>query len=232
MFLGLEDENGKEPKAGTPRFSGYQVADASSIADQTYLGGAIIECGCNAHARRMFEKAEATELRLASEAIAFFGMLYRLERQAKNLDDAGRKALRQEKSAPVVAAFRRWLDTHLGLFLPKAPITRALNYPHNHRDALFRFLTDGSIPIDNNLAERMLKAIAVGRHSYMFAGNDQAAERSATFYTWVETCRLHGVDPPTWLADVLPRIPTTRPSDYADLLPKRWAELRQIRVAA
>ena len=234
VFLGLEDENGKEPKLGTPRFSGYQVADASSIADRTYLGGAIIECGCNAHARRMFEKAEAIELRLASEGIAFFGMLYRVERQAKKLDDAGRLALRQEKSVPVVADLRRWLDSHLGsaLFLPKEPISRALNYLNNHWDALFRFLTDGSIPIDNNLAERMMKPIAVGRRSYMFAGSDSAAKRSATFYTWVETSRLHGVDPPTWLADVLPRIATTRPSDYPDLLPRRWAELRQMRIAA
>ena len=180
----------------------------------------------------MFEEAESNERRVASEAVAFWSVLYRVEREAKKLDDAGRLALRREKSAPVVADLRRWLDAHRGRFLPKEPITQALNYVHNHWDALFRFLTDGSIPIDNNLAERMLKAIAVGRRSYMFSGNDRAAQRSATFYTWVETCRLHGVDPPTWLADVLPRIATTRPSEYADLLPKRWAELRMMSVAA
>jgi hypothetical protein len=66
----------------------------------------------------------------------------------------------------------------------------------------------------------------------MFAGSDQAGQRSATFYTWVETCRLQGVDPPTWLADILPLIATTRPSDYPDLLPKRWGELRRMRIAA
>lgn len=232
VFLGLEGVGGGEPAKGTPRFSGYQVADASSIADRTYLGGDITECGCNAHARRMFEEAESNERRVASDAVAFWSVLYRVEREANKLDDAGRLALRREKSAPVVADLRRWLDTHRGRFLPKEPITQALNYVHNHWDALFRFLTDGSIPIDNNLAERMLKAIAVGRRSYMFAGNDRAAQRSATFYTWVETCRLHRVDPPTWLADVLPRIATTRPSEYADLLPRRWAELRKMSVAA
>ena len=180
----------------------------------------------------MFEEAELNNRRVASEALAFWTVLYRVERKAKRLDDAGRLALRREESAPVVADFRRWLDSLVGPFLPKEPITPALNYLRNHWDALFRFLTDGSIPIDNNLAERMLKAIAVGRRSYMFAGNDRAAQRSATFYTWVETSRLHGVDPPTWLADVLPRIATTRPSDYPDLLPRRWAELRQMRIAA
>jgi transposase/uncharacterized coiled-coil protein SlyX len=232
VFLGLEGADGKEPTKGTPRYAGDLVADASSIADRTYCSGDINECGCNAHARRKFEDAELTERRIASEAIAFWTALYAVERKASKLDDAGRLALRQERSVPVVADLRRWLDSHLGRFLPKDPITKALNYLHNHWEALFRFLTDGSIPIDNNLAERMLKAIAVGRRSYMFAGNDQAAARSATFYTWVETCRLHGVDPPTWLADVLPRIATTRPSDYGDLLPKRWAELREMAAAA
>ena len=232
VFLGLEDENGEEPRKGTPRFSGFQVADASSIADQTYAGGDITECGCNAHARRKFADAESSELRVASEAIAFWSALYRVERKAKGLDAAARLALRQEKSVPVAAELRRWLDAHRGRYLPKEPITQALNYLHNHWDALFQFLADGAIPIDNNLAERMLEAIAVGRRSYMFAGNDRAAARSATFYTWVETCRLHGVDPPTWLADVLPRIATIRPSEYADLLPKRWAELRKMSAAA
>lgn len=232
VFLGLEDENEKPPKKGTPRFAGNLVADASSIADRTYRCGDITECGCNAHARRKFEDAEATELRVASEAIAFWSALYRIERKAKGLDDDARLALRQERSVPIAADLRRWLDAHRGKFLPKEPITQALNYLHNHWDALFQFLKDGSIPIDNNLAERMLKAIAVGRRSYMFAGNDRAAARSATFYTWVETCRLHGVDPPTWLADVLPRIATTRPSEYPDLLPQRWAELRKAKAAA
>lgn len=231
-FLGVEGANGGKPEEDAPRFVGFQVADAASIADRTYLGGTIVECGCNAHARRMFEHAEATDRRLASEALAFWTVLYRVERQAKRMDASSRLALRREKSVPVVKDLRRWLDDHRGRFLPQDLITKALNYLHNHWDALFRFLTDGSIPIDNNLAERMLKAVAVGRRSYMFAGNDRAARRSATFYTWVETCRLHGVDPPTWLADVLPRIATTRPSEYPDLLPQRWAELRRVRAAA
>lgn len=228
VFLGLEGPG------GTPRFGGYQVADAASIADRTYACGGVVECGCNAHARRMFEEAEASEPRTAGEAIAFWSVLYAVERRAtrEKLDPAGRLALRHEKSAPVVADLRRWLDAQHGRFLPQEPITRALNYVNNHWDALIRFLDDGRIPIDNNLAERMLKAVAVGRKNYLFAGSDAAAARAATFYTWVETCRLHGVDPPTWLADVLPRIATTRPSAYGDLLPHRWVEHRRRSSAA
>lgn len=232
VFLGLEGRGGTEPAKGTPRFAGYQVADAASIADRTYAAGGIVECGCNAHARCMFVDAEASEPRVAAEAIAFWSVLYAVERQGNGLGPAARLALRREKSAPVVADFRRWLDAQHGRFLPQEPITKALNYVNNHWVALIRFLDDGRIPIDNNRAERGLKAVAVGRKNYMFAGSDAAGARAATFYTWVETCRLHGVDPPTWLADVLPRISTTKPSQYGDLLPHRWAELRRPSIAA
>lgn len=234
VFLGLEGPGGTAPAQDAPCFAGYQVADAASVANRTYRCGCVVECGCNAHARCMFVDAEASEPRVAGEAIAFWSVLYAVERRAtrEQLDPAGRLALRRENSAPVVADFRRWLDAQHGRFLPQEPITKALNYVNNHWDALIRFLDDGRIPIDNNLAERMLKAVAVGRKNYMFAGSNAAAARAATFYTWVQTCRIHGVDPPTWLADVLPRIATIRPSQYGDLLPHRWAELRRRANAA
>lgn len=232
-FLGLEDAKGEATKLDAPgRFRGYQVADAASIADRTYSAGGVVECGCNAHARCMFADAELNHRRLASEGVAFWTGLYKVEKEAKNLDPAARLALRTEKSAPIVADFKAWLAKHHGTLPPQEPISKALNYLHNHWDALMRFLLDGRIPIDNNRAERALRAVAVGRKNYLFAGSNKAAERSAMFYTFVETCRLHKVDPPTWLADVLPRIAVTRPSDYATLLPAQWAAAKQAKSAA
>lgn len=228
-FLGLEGPDGKEPEAGTLRFYGLLIGDAASTADQNFKDGLITECGCNAHARRKFEVAEETDRRRANEAVAFWTALYAVEKEAtrKKLDAAGRLALRQEKSAPVVADLRIWLDAHRGRGLPKEPLTKALNYLHNHWTALMRFLTDGRIPIDNNRAERLLKIIAVGRHNFLFAGSDAGAERSALFFTFVMTCKQHGVDPVAWLTDVLPRIATTRPAQYGDLLPHRWRDMRK-----
>jgi hypothetical protein len=205
------------------------VCDAASNADRNFLDGTVIECGCNAHARRKFEEAEESNRRVATEAIAFWTGLYAVEKEAtrRKLDAAGRYQLRQEKSLAIVADFRRWLDRHHGKGLPKDPLTKALNYLHNHWAALTRFLQDGRIPIDNNWSERLLKIVAVGRHNFMFAGSDSGAERSAMFFTFIATCRQHGVDPVEWLTDVLPRIAQTRASQLPELLPEQWLAKRR-----
>ena len=233
-FLGLEDKDGQAPGPEVPRFAGYVVADASSIADRTFRHAALIECGCNAHARRKFEDAETGFRKVAGEALAFWTALYAIEAEATRqaLSADARFALRQARSAPIVADLRRWLDAHLGTFLPQDEITKALNYTNNHWDALTRFLTDGRIPIDNNWAERAVKAIALGRNAYMFASSDAAGRRSATFYSFVATCLQHQVDPYAWLACVLPRIAATRKSDLVDLLPTSWKRAREQRAAA
>lgn len=227
-------DKGNAKREELPRFVGYLVADAASIADRTFDDPNIVECGCNAHARRNFEDCEAVDRKVAGEAIAFWTALYAIESAAKTkgLSAEDRLALRRARSAPIVEDFRRWIETHVGTRVPSDPVSKALNYAINHWAALTRFLQDGRIPLDNNLAERALKAIAMGRKAYMFAGSIAAAKRSATFYTFVATCELHGVDPQEWLADVLPRIDTTRKSQLVDLLPMNWAATRQVRMAA
>lgn len=227
-FLGLENAAGEAPneeeRKVLPLFRGFVIADAASTADRTFRHIGVIECGCNAHAFRKFEDAEESQRIVAGEALAFWRALYAIEAQAtrEKLDADARLARRSARSAPIVADFRRWLDRHLGQYLPREPLTRALNYLHNHWDALMRFLTNGQIPLDNNLAERQLRAVAVGRKNYLFAGSDDAARRSAIFYTFISTCRQHGVDPVAWLTDVLPRIETTRRDRLAELLPQNW----------
>jgi hypothetical protein len=140
----------------------------------------------------MFVDAEANHRALANEAIAFWSALYKVEGEAtaQHASAAERLAMRQEKSALVVADFREWLDKCHDSLPPQEPISKALNYLHSHWAALTRFLEDGRIPIENNAAERALRAIAVGRENYPFAGSNHAAERSAMFYTFVETCRF------------------------------------------
>lgn len=212
----------RDPEEKKLRFRGYQVADAASVADQTYKDGSVVECGCNAHARRKFEEAEETDRQLSGEALSFWSALYQVEETARHLTPEGRLSLRRERSVPVMEDLRRWLNAHRGTRLPKEPLTDAMNYLHNHWSALFRFLEDGRIPIDNNFAERQIKAIALGRKNYLYAGSEKAAERAAIFYTFVMTCRQHKVDPLAWLSAVLPRIRMTRPSQYCELLPKTW----------
>ena len=84
------------------------------------------------------------------------------------------------------------------------------------------FLADGRVCLSNNAAERALRGIAVGRHNWTFAGSDRGGERAAAIYTLIETCRMNGIDPRTWLADVLRRLPGHTASRIADLLPWNW----------
>jgi len=123
-------------------------------------------------------------------------------------------------------------DDGAGTVLAQDDVTKALNYSNNHWDALTRFVADGRIPIDNNWAERAVKAVALGRNAYMFAGSDAAGKRSATFYSFVATCLQHDIDPYAWLAYVLPRIATTRKAELVDLLPMNWKPDREQRAAA
>jgi len=232
-YLGLEEKPGCPSPEKPIRFKGYLVADAASNANQNYVeGSGIIECGCNNHARVKFEEAEENERRVASEALGFYKLLYEVEREAKDMTPADRLALRQKKSAPIVERFRLWWENHLNRFSPKEPIRQALNYLRNHWPALTRFLEDGQIPMDNNYAERQLRAIAVGRRNYLFAGSEEAARRLATFYTMVKTCQQHGVDFLLWLIDVLPRISETRSSQLRELLPQHWKKPHPVRKAA
>ena len=85
-----------------------------------------------------------------------------------------------------------------------------------------RFLDDGRVCLSNNAAERALRGIAIGRHNWTFAGSDRGGERAAAIYTLIETCKLCGVDPRAWLADVLSRLPNSPASRIEDLLPWNW----------
>jgi transposase len=74
----------------------------------------------------------------------------------------------------------------------------------------------------NNAAERALRGLALGRKSWLFAGSERGAERSAVMYTLIHTAKLNDIDPQAWLADVLKRIADTPQTRLADLLPWNW----------
>ena len=158
---------------------------------------------------------------MAGEALSFWRRLYAVEADARELSDSERHSLRQLRSVPVVAELRQWLDRQGG-HLPKEKTSEALGYLRRQWDAPFRYLEDGRIPIDNNLSERQVKSVVLGRKNYLFCGSDRAGGWAAVSFTFIATCAQHGVDAQAWLRDVLPRIRGTRPSAYAELLPHRW----------
>lgn len=205
-------------------YRGRLVCDADPRLDRYFKEGCATECGCTAHGRRYFEEAESNDPKMAGEALSYWGQLSLWEQRAEDRGLAGEALLdwRQKYQAPIAKEFHAWLCSHRGLYLPKERMAIAIMYCLRHWVALTQFLTDPRVPMDNNFAERSLRKVVVGRKNYLFVGSIAAGHRAATYYTFIETCRLHGVDPEVWLTDVLPRIANTRKSELKELLPQAW----------
>jgi transposase len=213
-------------------FKGYIHADAYPGYDQIYLPGEAVEVACWAHTRRKFVDSEATDRELAGEAVALIQKLYAVEKVARELDDDARRELRQERSRPVLAQIRAWLDLNEARTLPKSPIGKAILYALRQWEALCRYIDDGRLAIDNNVAERALRPFAVGRKNWLFFQQDTGGRTAAILATLIQSARAIGVDAHAYLRDVLVRI--AHETDVAKLTPNGWrkhfeAEVRERR---
>ena len=203
---------------------GLTVADASNLFDESFKRPGLIECGCNMHGRRYFTKAlDAGDAR-AALPLAAYKKIYEIEAPARGRPEDERLALRQADSRPVWAELCAWCEAYQPREPPSSKLGEAIRYFLNNREALGRFLENGAIPVDNGIVERLHVRAALTRKNYLFAGSDAGGERAAIAYTILGSCRLVGVDPNTYLTDVLPRLarPRVRLRDFAALMPARW----------
>ena len=214
-------------------YRGFLQADAANVFDGFYRPGDIVEVGCLAHARRYFFEARETDATRSAEALTRIRGFYLIEDEARDLiarqhldgeaADALRLRGRQERTNEKLAAFAAWLDDQAPRVLPKSPIGQAIAYARRHWVALTRFTEHGFLNIDNNASERALRAVALGRKNYLFAGSDAGGHTAAVLYTMTQTCRLHSIDPFVYLQDVLARLPQFTSDDLSCFLPDRWA---------
>jgi transposase len=221
------------PQTFLADFHGYLHADAFSGYDALYLpsardGAPIIEVACNAHARRKFYEARTSDDLRAHQALAYYAQLYFLERGARDaqLDDAGRWQMRQDFSVPILKTFQAWLEEQRPQVLPKSPMAEAIGYALNNWTALSRYTAAGFLSIDNNIAEREMKRIAIGRKNWLFVGSDKGGQTAAVLFSFTSTCHRLGVEPWAYLQDVLTRLPTLPAERLAELLPDRWQAAR------
>jgi len=220
-------------------FRGYLQADAYSAYDGIYTGsnGAIIEVACWAHARNKFKDAQSTDPERALAATAWVRKLYDVEDEATaeiaRLELSGpaasavRLRLRQEKSVPLLESFHIWLLAQKDAVLPRSPVAAAINYALNQWEALQRYTTDGDLHIDNNISERTLKLIGIGRNNWLFLGSDQGGKTAAVLFSFTATCKHLSIDTFAYLRDVLQRLPTHPAEQLAELLPDRWQAARR-----
>ncbi len=183
----------------------------------------ITEIGCMAHARRKFyDLHTANQSQIAIEALAQISQLYDIERQAKDLNDAERLQLRQEKSKPVLDLWHRWLLAQRQKVPDGSATAKAIEYSLKRWSALIRYCEDGAVPIDNNRVENQIRPWALGRSNWLFAGSLRSGRRAANVMSLVQSAKLNGHDPYAYLKDVLTRLPTQRASEIDELLPHNW----------
>lgn len=205
-------------------YQGFIQADAYAGYDVLYLPDGATEVACWAHARRKFVDAEKTEPELAREAIERIGDLYAIEKSctAAELDDDQRLAVRQEQALPVLDEIFAWMALKESEVLPKSPMAAALRYSLKLETALRRYASDGRLEIDNNRAERALRAVAVGRKNWMFFQTEGGGQTGTVLLSLVMTAKAIGLNPQTYLRDVLLRV--ARESDVTKLTPHGWKQ--------
>jgi hypothetical protein len=162
---------------------------------------------------------------IAAEALQRIGELYTLERQIRGQLPAERARARAERAAPKLDDLRAWLTaTHRSLSV-KSPLAGAIQYTLARWIALTRYIEDGRIEVDNNAAERAIRALVLGRRNYLFAGSDAGGETAARLYSVIGSCRLNGIDPHLYLRHVLECIASHPINRIEELLPWRVAPL-------
>jgi transposase len=182
-----------------------------------------IEAGCLAHSRRRFDELfKANQSPVAAEAIQRIALLYKFERDARDMGSADRLALRQQYSKPLWEDLHAWLKLERARVPDGTVIAAAIDYSLNRWTALSRFLLDGDVSVDNNSLENLMRPWAMGRKAWLYAGSELAGKRAAVVMSLVQSAKLNGHDPWAYLKDVLERLPTHPNSRIDELLPHRW----------
>jgi transposase len=229
-FFYSRDRGGEHPEQHLAGYAGLMQADAYAGFNRLYAAsrkpGPIVEAACWAHGRRkFFDLARINKAPIAEGAVARIDVLFAIEREINGLTPQQRVAERHERSRPLVIALEAWLREQRGRISKNSETGKAIDYSLKRWDALTRFLDDGRLCMSNNAAERELRAVAVGRRNWTFAGSDEGGRRAAAIYTLIATAKLNDIDPQAWLADVLARINDHNVQRLDQLLPWNWTTM-------
>ena len=241
IFYYSRDRRGDHPQAHLAGYAGILQADAYDGYNKLYLAdrkpGPIREAACWVHARRPFYvmadieenarrkasgKKEIPLSPIAVEVVRRIDAMFEIERKINGKSAEERLAVRQSASRPLVDDLHAFMSAQLVRLARGHDLAKAINYMLKRWPAFTLFLDDGRVCLSNNAAERSLRGVALGRKSWLFCGSDRGGQRAAAMYSLIITCKMNGVDPQAWLADVLARIAAHPMHRLDELLPWNW----------
>lgn len=212
----------------TEGFNGYFQCDGFDGYESAFKTRKDVHIvNCMAHIRRHFEQAIKENKEMAEHALKEIQLLYRIEHDCdeRELTAGQRKQERQEKSKPIMQALKLWMETEGIKYSPSSLIGKAITYAYTRWDNMMRYLEDGRIRIDNNLAENAIRPVTLGRKNYLFCGNHEAAVSMSVVCSLLATCKAHEVNPREYLNDMIAKMPYMQKASYDELLqllPHKW----------
>ena len=225
--------SGEIPKEVLQGYRGYCQTDAFSGYDglEAAIPG-IILVGCFAHVRRNFVnvidargKAAKNKTGSAEIALNYIGRLYRIEKIARERGFSPEEivSVRREQAQPVLTEFKAWMDKRIDQTPPKGLVGQALGYAITQWPRLIRYLENGHITPDNNLAENAIRPFVIGRKNWLFAGSPSGADAAATLYSLIETAKVCGLDPYYYFRTLFEKLPyASSEAEYSALLPQNF----------
>ena len=233
-YVYAPDRKAARPIAHLAGFRGVLQVDGYAGYKALAEKGEVRLAFCWSHVRRHFyELAQGGMAPIASEALTRIAALYRIEDEIRGRSADERRAIRQQRTRPLLEALQPWLRDKLSLISQKTKLADAIRYALSRWTGLSLFLDDGRIEIDNNVVERAIRPLALNRKNALFAGSDGGAEHWAVIASLIETCKLLAVEPHGYLADVITRIVNGHPQTRLDdLMPWAYPATRPVPAVA
>lgn len=220
------DRSKKRPLDFFKDYQGYVHADAYSGYDELFRREGIVEVGCWAHARRKFDEAATSRPKEATDVLARIARLYHeVETPCADMQPEERRRFRQEHAHPLLNGIFEKIEELRRQTTPSEPLRKAIDYALNQRKALCRYLEDGRLRPDNNLAENAMRPVAVGRKNWLFVGSERGGRAAALFMGLVKSCKDCGINPWEYFDDMLRRIMSHPVTRLRELLPDQWKPL-------
>lgn len=215
------DRKAIRPETHLKDFTGVLHADAYAGYNKVYQEQDVLEAACWAHTRRKFYEAAVVSgnASIASHVLEEIKKLYELEEQMKDDPPDQKKVQRQTHARPIIDALMPWMKKAQRKLPRNSPTAKAITYALNLEAALQRYLDDGNIKIDNNVAERALRIVAIGRKNFLFAGSDSGGDTAAHIYTLTETAKANHLSPQKYMAKILELLPDYNSQKIHELLP-------------